>query len=75
MYGEGVACLEHPDPAQRGYRTRCEDAFQRALALDPSFAMAHYQLAFSRFLPGSSASEARRHLAAAVAARVRGTQP
>ena len=65
-YYEGVDCVDRPR-FQTGDITRCEPAFERALALDPSFPLAHYQLARAHFLLGDVPESARPHLAAALA--------
>ena len=52
----------------RGAVEQCAQPFEQALALDPTFALAHYQLAEILFLPGASGEEARPHLAAALGA-------
>jgi len=61
-YYEGMACL-----ARSRVDVACTLAFERALADDPTFPLAHYQLARASYLLGASGEEARPHAAAALA--------
>jgi tetratricopeptide (TPR) repeat protein len=65
LYYEGKDCVERPS-AMRGNVQQCRGLFERALALDPTFPLAHYQLAEIWFRPGSSGDLARPHLRAAL---------
>lgn len=64
-YYAGVDCME----SARGSSPyeQCAAAFERALALDPAFPLAHYRLAFIRSVFGSRDGEGRRHIDAALA--------
>jgi tetratricopeptide (TPR) repeat protein len=64
FYYEGVDCLAHRFDLP-GLEL-CRSSFERALALDPSFPLAHLRLAALQFLPGATGEEARPHLRAAV---------
>ena len=65
-YYEGLDCVARP--LEPGSSTLCQAAFERALALDPTFPLAHYQLAALNSLQGDSGELARPHLRAALAA-------
>ena len=67
FYYEGLDCLSTPLAASVS-PARCVEPFERALALDPTFPLAHYQLAELNFQPGDSGERARPHLAAALQA-------
>jgi tetratricopeptide (TPR) repeat protein len=67
FYYEGLDCLATPLAASISLE-RCVDPFERALALDPTFPLAHYQLAELHFQPGDSGERARPHLSAALQA-------
>jgi tetratricopeptide (TPR) repeat protein len=67
FYYEGLNCLSTPLAASTTLE-RCLEPFERALALDPTFPLAHYQLAELYFQPGDSGERARPHLAAALQA-------
>jgi tetratricopeptide (TPR) repeat protein len=70
FYYQGVDCLARPVLA-RGSVTQCQGFFERALALDPTFPLAHYQLASLSFLPGDTGQWAQGHLQAALEASSR----
>ena len=63
-YYQGVDCLGHQIAANG--TLQCAPDFERALALDPSFPLAHYQLAAIHMLPGDSGEAARPHVEAAL---------
>jgi tetratricopeptide (TPR) repeat protein len=65
FYYEGLDCVARP-VARRGTIQQCRSSFERALALDPSFPLAHYQLAAVQFLPGATGEESKPHLRAAL---------
>jgi tetratricopeptide (TPR) repeat protein len=65
FYYEGLDCVARPLDF-RGNVQQCQGFFNRALSLDPSFPLAHYQLASLSFLPGDTGEEARPHLRAAL---------
>ena len=65
FYYEGVDCVARPVDL-RGNIQQCQGFFERALALDPSFPLAHYQLAVLSFLPGNTGEETKPHLRAAL---------
>jgi tetratricopeptide (TPR) repeat protein len=65
-YYEGVDCVERS--RGRGLDEACATPFELALAHDPSFALANYQLAVIRSPQGDPAEQARPHLAAALRA-------
>ncbi len=64
-YFLGVDCMDRPSRTGTAWHT-CGDHFRRALEADPSFALAHYQLAFSSGMELSDANEARSQIEAAV---------
>ncbi|HYD39797.1 MAG TPA: protein kinase [Anaeromyxobacter sp.] len=70
FYYDGVDCVARP-VARRGTVQQCRGLFERALALDPSFPLAHYQLAAIEFLPGSPGEASKPHLRAAQEALAR----
>ena len=62
-YVEGVDCMSRPsEAAGHTGQARCGAFFQRALAHDPSFALAHYQLAYLLSSGGSTEPELRAHM-------------
>ncbi len=63
LYYEGTDCL-----AQAADQARCVGTFERALAIDPSFPLAHLQIAAATLLRGDSGELARPHLVAALRA-------
>jgi tetratricopeptide (TPR) repeat protein len=65
-YYEGVDCLERRR-AGPGASEACVPAFQKALAADPSFPLANYQLARLYALHGDSGARGRPFLEAALA--------
>ncbi len=67
-YYEGLDCVQRPQASGIIASAPCEEAFERALALDPTFPLAHYQLALLKFLLGDSGELARPHLQAALGA-------
>jgi len=69
-YYEGTDCLARQVEVL-GNETQCQGLFERALAFDPSFPLAHYQLAAMSFLPGQSGEAAAPHLQAAIGALAR----
>jgi tetratricopeptide (TPR) repeat protein len=64
FYYDGLDCVARP-VERRGTIEQCRAFFERALALDPSFPLAHYQLAALAFLPGSTGDNAMPNLRAA----------
>ena len=64
-YYQGIDCLARRSSAL-GTARQCVPHFERALSFDPTFPLAHYQLARAGFLPGDSGEEARPHLQAAM---------
>lgn len=70
-YYEGLECVQRPQAAAANASVQCEELFERALALDPTFPLAHYQLAVLKFLLGDSGELARPHLQAALGASER----
>jgi tetratricopeptide (TPR) repeat protein len=69
-YYEGIDCLTRMRWAN-GNARQCTPPFERALALDPTFPLAHYQLAAANVLRGDSGELARPHLLRALAASAR----
>ncbi len=66
-YVEGIDCMAHPsEAAGHSGPARCAAAFERALEQDPSFALAHYQLAYLRSEEGPDRPEPRAHIDAAL---------
>jgi len=66
-YFRGVDCMDRPTRAGSWISVAgCADHFRRALALDPTFAMAHYQIAFLLGAEAGPRPELEAHLAAAV---------
>ncbi len=62
-YVEGVDCMSHPAQAAGHLgQQRCKDFFLKALGHDPSFALAHYQLAYLLSSGGATEPELRAHL-------------
>ena len=62
-YVEGVDCMSRPsEAAGHTGQERCGAFFQRALGHDPSFALAHYQLAYLLSSGGSTQPELRAHM-------------
>ncbi len=62
-YIEGVDCMSRPsEAAGHTGQARCGAFFQRALAQDPTFALAHYQLAYLLSSGGASQPELRAHM-------------
>jgi eukaryotic-like serine/threonine-protein kinase len=64
-YYQGVECMDHPEVA-RGNYTDCQGYFEQALALDPTFPLAHYRMAVLSFPWGDSGERAGPHLKAAL---------
>lgn len=65
-YAEGVACHQRPSSGPSWFSDMgCVPHFERALALDPTFAMAHYRLAHILGVEGNP-PESEAHLAAAL---------
>ncbi|GAO02511.1 serine/threonine-protein kinase [Anaeromyxobacter sp. PSR-1] len=72
-YYAGVDCLERAEstePAVEG----CASAFERALAIDPAFPLAHYRLAAARSLLGTKSEVGSRHVEAALRGATRVTE-
>jgi tetratricopeptide (TPR) repeat protein len=66
-YIEGIDCMAHPsEAAGHSGPARCAAPFERALEQDPSFALAHYQLAYLRSVDGIDRPEPRAHIDAAL---------
>jgi tetratricopeptide (TPR) repeat protein len=65
-YYEGLDCVRKPRTSGLSTSVQCQDWFERALALDPTFPLAHYQLALLNFYLGDSGELARPHLQAAL---------
>ena len=66
-YVEGIDCVSHPaEVADHNGLARCGAFFRRALDHDPSFALAHYQLAYLLTPNGPSQPELRAHMAGAL---------
>jgi tetratricopeptide (TPR) repeat protein len=66
-YLEGLDCAEHPSGgALMTALARCGPHFDQAIALDPEFALAHYQLATLLGAEGAVPAEVRAHMAAAL---------
>ncbi len=70
FYYEGLDCMGRPVPV-RGGRAQCQGLFEKALAFDPTFPLAQYQLAVLGFLPGDTGEQATPHLQAALEAAQR----
>jgi eukaryotic-like serine/threonine-protein kinase len=66
LYYEGVDCVAPRLAFQDVLEARCAPLFERALALDPAFALAHYQLAVLRSTHGGAAGDTRADLEAAL---------
>jgi tetratricopeptide (TPR) repeat protein len=66
-YYEGIDCLERRRAGPSSSMT-CAPLFEQALAQDPSFALAQYQLAVIRSVGGASPNEYRPYLDAALQA-------
>jgi tetratricopeptide (TPR) repeat protein/TolB-like protein len=66
-YFEGVECADRPTRAGSWVSVApCADHFRAALALDPTFAMAHYQIAFLLGAETGPRPELEAHMAAAL---------
>ncbi|HET8540855.1 MAG TPA: protein kinase [Anaeromyxobacter sp.] len=66
-YWAGVDCMDRPSVVGSWVSSdRCRPHFREALARDPGFALAHYQLAFLLHVQRSAPDEAAAHLDAAV---------
>jgi tetratricopeptide (TPR) repeat protein len=66
-YVEGTDCMAHPsEAAGHNGPARCGAFFERALGLDPAFALAHYQLAYLLSDVGADRPELRAHIDAAL---------
>jgi tetratricopeptide (TPR) repeat protein len=66
-YYEGVDCKRNRTSA-KGDALQCVPAFERALSFDPTFPLAHYQLAAVKYLDGDSGDQSRPHVDAALRA-------
>jgi eukaryotic-like serine/threonine-protein kinase len=66
LYYEGVDCLRTRPTIAQVALARCGPAFERALALDPGLALAHYQLALMRLPLGGILADGRADLEAAM---------
>ena len=66
-YYDGIDCLERRRAGPSASST-CAPIFEQALAQDPSFALAQYQLAVMRSLQGALPADYRPHLDAALQA-------
>ncbi|WP_232287475.1 serine/threonine-protein kinase [Anaeromyxobacter dehalogenans] len=64
-YYAGVDCLERAEPVGAAMEA-CASSFERALALDPAFPLAHYRLAAVRSLQGARDDVGQRHVQAAL---------
>jgi tetratricopeptide (TPR) repeat protein len=66
-YVAGVDCMTHPSGgAGHNDEVRCSPYFERALGHDPSFALAHYQLAYLLSSRGADQPEVRAHMEGAL---------
>jgi eukaryotic-like serine/threonine-protein kinase len=65
-YQQGVDCLNRPDERTGAVLAVCPPVFERALALDPTFALAHYQLSLLAAPWGVDPAKGRPHAQAAV---------
>ncbi len=66
-YFEGVDCMERPSRVGSWVAVgRCAEHFRVALALDPTFALAHYQLAFLLHTEGRPQADVDAHMSAAL---------
>jgi tetratricopeptide (TPR) repeat protein len=61
-YYEGLDCVRRSSTLPA---VSCAPSFERALAFDPTFPLAHYQLAALNFIQGDSGEAARPHVSAA----------
>jgi hypothetical protein len=62
-YLEGVRCIEHPSEAGEANLQRCERHFQEALAIDPDFALARFELVHLGYWMTTEPGELRDRLA------------
>lgn len=68
-YLEGVECMRHPpEVAREAGGQRCSPFFERALSHDPTFGLAHYQLAHLHVAGDGPDSDANAHMEAALRA-------
>ncbi len=66
-YFEGLDCMQRPTKAGSWVSVeRCAEHFRAALALDPTFAMAHYQIAFLLQTESGARSDLDVHMASAL---------
>jgi tetratricopeptide (TPR) repeat protein len=66
-YLEGVECMSRPSEAAGHVgQERCKAFFLQALGHDPSFALAHYQLAYLLTSAGATQPEVRGHMEGAL---------
>ncbi|BDG03015.1 serine/threonine-protein kinase [Anaeromyxobacter oryzae] len=70
-YYDGLACEDRPSQGASWYRGSCAEHFERALAIDPGFALAHYELALLRVEKGTPLARQRALLAPALAGAAR----
>jgi len=63
---EGRDCLERPSRGPSWNQLDCADHFERALAADPGFALAHFELARLKAMDAAPAAEQRDALAPAL---------
>jgi hypothetical protein len=69
-YYAGVDCMENARGVSSPWEV-CAGNFERALALDPAFPLAHYRLAYVRSIFGTEAGEGGRHIDAALRGQAR----
>jgi tetratricopeptide (TPR) repeat protein len=67
-YFEGLDCWDRPSRRSWAESGACAARFREALARDPGFALAHYQLAFILQTEGRPAADVQTHLQAALRA-------
>jgi tetratricopeptide (TPR) repeat protein len=66
-YHQGKLCLERPSQGHSWLAQDCDRHFRAALAIDPDFALAHFELAQAAFGRGVGEAELRAALGPAVA--------
>jgi eukaryotic-like serine/threonine-protein kinase len=66
LYYEGIDCLRTRPSSAQTVLASCGPAFERALALDPGLALAHYQLAVMRMPLGGIIADGQADLEAAM---------
>ncbi|HTN50796.1 MAG TPA: protein kinase [Anaeromyxobacter sp.] len=67
QYFAGVDCMDRPSQGASWISNmRCAPYFRQALAIDPTFALAHYQLAYMLTMEQGPVAERDAHMAAAL---------